>query len=215
MCKTRTSFLTFDHAAGVIKAAWDAERPSIALAQALQFECALRQVDVIGAWVALDKRNPSRTYNHEQTEMWVNGITWEDIDGDWILNKRISKTGSYLRVDLKLAPLVVEQMQRMYSGRHLSGPIIVSEITRLPYRKDAFREMWRKFARRAGVPSAVFNMDSRSGGITEATDAGSSLEEVRHLAQHKSPAMTARYSRNTLSKTRGTATARIELRGGN
>jgi hypothetical protein len=43
-------------------------------------------------------------------------------------------------------------------------------------------------------------MDSRSGGITEGTDAGLTLEQMRHAATHSHVTMTGRYSRNAASK---------------
>ncbi len=44
-------------------------------------------------------------------------------------------------------------------------------------------------------------MDSRSGAITEATDAGAPLELVRHAATHSDISTTAGYSRNPAGKT--------------
>lgn len=52
----------------------------------------------------------------------------------------------------------------------------------------------------AGLPKSVRNMDSRAGAISEATDAGASLEDVRHAATHSNTSMTARYSRGAEGK---------------
>jgi hypothetical protein len=54
--------------------------------------------------------------------------------------------------------------------------------------------VWRKVATAAGVPKTVYNMDSRAGAISEATDAGAELEHVRHAATHSDISMTQRYS---------------------
>ena len=58
----------------------------------------------------------------------------------------------------------------------------------------------REFIDKAGVPKNVKNMDSRAGGITEATDAGAELEHVRHAATHGDISMTQRYSRGSVEK---------------
>ena len=63
----------------------------------------------------------------------------------------------------------------------------------------------------AGVPDDVWNRDSRAGGVTEATDADGSkenLEQVRHHAGHSSIETTQRYSRMTLDKTSNVARLR-------
>ena len=71
---------------------------------------------------------------------------------------------------------------------------------------------WREVATAAGVPLEVKNMDSRAGGITEATDAGASIEAVRHHATHRDARTTMRYSRQTLAKTQSVAEIRNAVR---
>ena len=44
-------------------------------------------------------------------------------------------------------------------------------------------------------------MDSRAGAITEATDSGAELEDIRHAATHGDIAMTQKYSRGGEAKT--------------
>jgi flagellar biosynthesis regulator FlaF len=83
------------------------------------------------------------------------------------------------------------------------GAVIVSEVTHLPYTDHEFRRLWRMIARECGVPDNVFNMDSRSGAISEATNAGADLEHVRHAATHSNISMTQRYSRDSEKKIAG------------
>jgi hypothetical protein len=90
--------------------------------------------------------------------------------------------------------------------------MIVNEKTGLPFTQNTFRTVWREIADAAGVPKSVWNMDSRAGSITEATDAGADLEKARHHAGHKNASMTARYSRKTLEKTAEVARLRMEHR---
>jgi hypothetical protein len=44
-------------------------------------------------------------------------------------------------------------------------------------------------------------MDSRAGGITEASDAGAPLEHIRHAATHSDIQTTQGYSRGAADKT--------------
>jgi site-specific recombinase XerD len=81
-----------------------------------------------------------------------------------------------------------------------TGAIIVSERTGLPWHSQEFRRYWRKIATHAGIPPEVKNMDTRSGAITEATDAGIPLETIRHASTHSDVGMVQRYSRGSTEK---------------
>jgi hypothetical protein len=198
MPKARTERITAQQVNAVRAKAHELGRHSIALAQAFQFEGILRQKDVIGEWVPASEPGLSEvTY---QGDKWLRGVRWSEIDGDLILRHTTSKKGKDIEVDLKLAPMVLEELQRM-GDRPKTGPIIVYEKTGIPYRSAQFRKVWRLIATAAGVPDAVFNMDSRAGAISEATDAGADLEHVRQAATHSDIKMTQRYSRNAVEKT--------------
>jgi hypothetical protein len=56
-------------------------------------------------------------------------------------------------------------------------------------------------ANAVGIPKGVYNMDSRAGGITEASDAGAPMEHIRHAATHSDIATTQGYSRGGATKT--------------
>jgi hypothetical protein len=92
------------------------------------------------------------------------------------------------------------------------GPMVIYEGTGAPYEVGIFRRKWRSIANMVGVPKEIFNMDSRSGGITEGTDAGLSLDQMRHAATHSNVTMTARYDRNTEAKVAETLKARVAHR---
>lgn len=202
----RTALFTYEMAKAIIERANAVGRPSIALAQALQFELALRQIDVIGEWVVdltstSGIRNNSKNTKH--SKRWESGLLWSHIDQELVLRKLISKTARRSRVvgeyDLKGFPLVMAELSRVPVDKRM-GPVVVNEETALPYTGTVFRDVWRAIAKDAGVPANVQNRDSRSGGITETTDAGAPLEDARHLATHKNLSTTARYSRGTLQK---------------
>lgn len=203
--------------------------PSIALAQALQFELLLRQKDVIGEWVP--EKEMGETDVRHDGEKWLRGLRWDSIDESLILKHRTSKKQKILEIDLKLAPMVVEEFQMMIGDQPLiivnditkkvtinrpllpsHGPVVICDITGLPWTDTEYRRKWRKVATAAGVPKEVRSMDSRAGGITEATEAGADLEHVKHAATHSDIAQTQRYSRGATEKIATVQNTRIQHR---
>jgi hypothetical protein len=211
MLPARKEVLTADMAIAVRAAAHKAAHPEIALAQAVQFECTLRQKDVIGEWVPMDEPGMSEVTDDRYQVKWLRGIRWSEIDDNLILRHVTSKRQKEIEVDLKLAPMVMEELA-LLGERPKSGPLIVNGDTGLPYRTFLFRRHWRKIADAAGIPKAIKNMDTRAGAITEATDSGASIEDVRHAATHSNVAMTQRYSRNAAGKTATVMELRAQTR---
>lgn len=183
--------------------------PSIALAQAIQFECMLRQMDVIGSWVPLSE--PGISDVTDDGQKWLRGIVWSEINGAQVLRHITSKRQKLVEHDLSVAGMVQEEFA-LLGTLPTMGPVIVCERTGIPWRAHYFRERWREIARAVGVPDEVKNMDSRAGGITEATEAGAELEHIKHAAAHSDIAMTQRYARGAADKTRKVAVARAEHR---
>lgn len=209
MAPRRVSILTSDHAIAIRRQAHADGLPSIALAQAIQFECTLRQKDVIGEWVPQSEKELSDVLH--LGNKWLRGIRWEEIDDNLVLHHITSKKLKLVEPDLKLAPMVFEEFA-LLGERPKKGPIIIHEATGLPYLANTFRKVWRGIADKAGVPKDVHNMDSRAGAISEATDAGASLEHVRHAATHSDIATTQGYSRNSAEKTAQVQKQRIAHR---
>jgi integrase len=75
-----------------------------------------------------------------------------------------------------------------------AGPIIVAEDG-LPFTSWVFRKRWRLLANAAGIPKSVKNMDSRSGGITEAEESGAPIDHIRRAATHSDVSTTEGYIR--------------------
>lgn len=217
MAKARTERITAEQADLLRAQAHKEGMPSVALAQAIQFELLLRQRDVIGEWVPIPE--PGVTEITSGNSKWLRGIRWEEIDANLVLTHVTSKRQKEISVDLTAAPMVCEELDRAYPGwRHSRsalpavGPIIVRETTTIPWFDTEYRRVWRKLARACGIPDAVKNMDSRAGGISEATDAGAELEHVRHAATHGDISMTSRYSRSTAEKIANVQLKRAEYR---
>jgi len=161
--------LTVDQVKSIISNAHAAGLHSIALAQAFQFGCMLRQRDVIGEWVPKDEPGEPIVINGKQK--WLRGLLWSEID-HLVLRHVTSKSGKLVEYQLSESPILMEELERQF-GKKLppTGPVIVSETSRFPYVAWEFRRLWRQLARAAGVPEEVKNMDS-------ATNTYSSISRV-------------------------------------
>jgi len=215
MGKSRTVTLTAEQATAIRTEARNRKMPSIALAQAIQFDGMLRQKDVIGEYVPLSEPGTSDIV-HAGTK-WLHGLRWSEIDENLICRHVTSKRQKMIELDLKLMPMVCAELQLMFgsldrAAMPASGPVVVYERTRRPHGAYHFRTLWRSIATAVGVPKNVRNMDSRAGAISEATDAGAELEHIRHAATHSDIAMTQKYSRGSAEKTAGVMRKRAEFR---
>ncbi len=208
MARPRIAILTADHVLAIRAEAHRRGLHSMALAQAIQFECMLRQKDVVGEFVPLNEPGVSEVISGN--DKWLRGIRWEEIDDDLILRHTTSKRNKDVEIDLKLAPMVMEELERIPNRE--KGPVIVYEITGLPYVTHQFRRLWREIATAARVPKSIRNMDSRAGAITEATQSGADLEHIRHAATHGDISMTQRYARGAAEKTAIVMRMRVEGR---
>lgn len=193
--------------------------PSISLGQAFQFEGTMRQKDVIGEWVPISEPGVSAvTWGNQKS---LRGIVWQEIDQNLILKHVTSKKQKEVVIDLKLAPMVMEELSLMVGcspsmlTRDMlpaTGPIITNEINALPWSANEYRRKWRKAADAVGIPKSIKNMDSRSGAISEGIMAGASLEMVRHAATHSDISQTADYDRNQAQATATVMKLRVERR---
>lgn len=234
MPKPRSERLTAEQVAAVIAKAHEMGLPSIAWAQAIQFECTFRQKDVIGRWVPLSEPGESDVIDDDDGTKWLRGVRWEEIDDELVLHHITSKRQKLSEPPLAFAPMVVAEWSRLYPNlierdddgaivkinRHLlpaSGPVIIQEKTGKAYLTHTFRRTWRLVADAAGIPKHVKNMDSRSGAITEAIESGVSIEDARKTATHSNSSQTANYSRGdaqAVSKTMQTrAASRRQING--
>lgn len=208
MPKNRTSKLTLEHVNKIRAAAHSLKLGSIALAQTIQFDLAMRQKDMVGEWVPHDGVGGGITHRNTR---WTGGLVWSDIDSKMILRKTHVKTGISVEHDLNLYPDIVREIELVDPTRRV-GPIIISEATGEPYKHRTFTQTWRRVADAAGIPNSVWNMDSRSGAISEAYDAGADETSVMKHAGHKNRQTSAKYNRGSLQQTSRVARIRIEKR---
>ncbi len=116
----REVFVTFEQSAAIIAKAIEMGRPSIAIAQALQFDLTLgRSSDRALGQV--------RSWRHgivSRGRRWSGGLVWSEIDADGILRKKTTKTGQEAVHDTKAYPLVAQNprpdrsRQAHWPGRH-------------------------------------------------------------------------------------------------
>jgi integrase len=207
----RRSHMTFDQMKAVRNKAHEMGLGSIALATVLQFELSLRQKDVIGEWGPAPLSKGGIVHRGRR---WASGLQWSDIDQNMVLRKTHTKTGAYVEFDLKLYPLVIEEINCLPREKRI-GPMILSEHTGEPYKHRTFTQTWRRVADRAGLPKAVWNMDARAGAISEAYEAGAGETDVMKHAGHKNRQTSARYNRGTLEQTSRVARLRLAKRSEN
>jgi hypothetical protein len=207
--KPRTAAMTFQYAQEICSKAIEEGFPSIALAQALQFELTLRQIDVIGRWEPVGEDEGGIV---DRRQRWCDGLLWSHLDSKGILVKPTSKVDDVTAEhDTNAYPFLRKIIDMVPMSKRI-GPMIVSEATGLPYRYRHFADTWRDIADKAGIPKGIWNRDSRAGGVTEGSDAGADLEHLRHHANHKNAQTTSRYNRKTLEKTKVVADLRTAMR---
>lgn len=194
MGKPRKSSITAEQVVAICQQAHVMGFHSIALAQAMQFSFGWRQKDVIGEIVPLSE--PVEPLLIMGDWKWARGVHWREFDANLILRHVTSKKQKAVEIDVKLAPLVLRELKLLPDGQILKGgPVIICEATGLPYTNVRFRRTWRKIAKVVGVPDDVFQMDTRSGAISESFLLGASSSEVRKMATHEQQAMTDKYDR--------------------
>ncbi|MGM5018684.1 hypothetical protein [Tardiphaga sp. 367_B4_N1_1] len=190
--------------------------PSIALAQTMQWALRARQKDILGEWVHEKERGIS-VIPHADGLKWLRGARWEEISDTMRLSHPISKsrTGKVLERDLNQYPMLMAELMKVPPEKR-TGPIVICEMTGLPWKTSTFRKFWRAIATKAGVPATVMNMHSRAGGITETIEAtNGNLEAARKEAEHSNISTTVIYSRRKLQSNNDTAVIVADFRAKN
>lgn len=192
--KKRKSRLTARQAVAIMRAAHARSWHSIALAQAFQFELMLRQKDIIGEWVP--KREAGESGTFYRGKKWIRGLQGSEIDQNMVLRHTTSKRQKDIEADLMECPMVMAELRRLI-GTFPNGALVVNEHNGRPYTDYEFRRKWRICAVTAGVPDAVFNMDTRAGAISEAFDGEADPDFIRETSAHSDLATTQGYNRGS------------------
>ena len=211
--KARKARPTYGQAVAIIAKAHEMGAPSIALAQALQFDGMFRQSNVVGQWRPMKPGEEANGRIVFSGRVWEDGLSWRHLGDDMVIRFETTKRDDRpVEIDLTLCSLALAEVGRVPLERRI-GPMVVDERTGRPYLDKAFSKRWRAVADAAGVPKGVWNRDSRSGGITEGRDAGADIVDLAKQAAHADPAFTARiYERGPLEASRRVGKLRLELR---
>jgi len=180
--------MTADQARRICDYAHEKKVPSLALAQAFQFDCELAQKDVIGEWVPLSELGkPTGVVDQTKGLKWMWGLRWEEIDDDLVLHHVTSRHGKPVVKDLNNAPMVRKELEATYGAPltraklPVSGVVVVLEKTKQPWAAPKFRETWRKFAKACGVPDNIKNKNSKKGkGSTNRPGWQKALEKAQN-----------------------------------
>jgi hypothetical protein len=176
--KPRTAQLSEAQAIAIRAKANELGWHSVALAQAIQFDCRLGQRDVIGEWVPISE--PGSSDIIAENHKWLRGLRWSEIDENLVLRHVTSRQQEEFTFDLHGAPMVMEELKRP-SSRPRSGPVIVCESSNLPWTTITFRRRWRLIARAVGVPDEVQNRDTGGGSVMRHAED----ERMRRLHRRK------------------------------
>jgi hypothetical protein len=180
--------MTFEQAKAITAEALDVGDVSTAMVQALQYECFLRQIDIVGK-----SRVEPIGYNLKPGEIRSGKKVWSGMTIAMILNDekmlrvRTSKTAQYVAHSIEDCELVMMCLDKL-------GPMdpdrpVACRADGSPWPDHrAFGKHWRIYADKADVPKRVWNMDNRASGITEATAAGVSHDDLANSAAHASKA---------------------------
>jgi integrase len=198
------------------KAAHELGQPLAALAYALQFEGAMRQWDVIGKWVPLSYRAPSSII--DRGEKWI-GPVWSQIDQNMILRYTPAKTqftsGERVTLDLRECPMILTELAKVPEEAR-RGALIINSRSGLPYRQDAYHELWRKVVKAVGIRAGIWSRDLRAGAVTEGRQAGARTDDLAKQAGHSNKRTTAEvYDRDRLEAHRRVARKRVAYRDKN
>jgi hypothetical protein len=177
--------MTYDQAAAIVTEGLSRGtrvHASVALGVAAQFEFTLRQIDVIGEW---ERINPGREIPPDAIvghgQVWRPGLRFEDVSRG-TLDLTTSKNDTDAVFDVTAYPLFVRALEAVPAARR-RGPLVVDEDG-LPVRRRHYQDLYRDVANAAGVPSTVWNMFARHGGVTEAHESGADLVDIGKHAQH-------------------------------
>lgn len=172
----------------------------------IQFECAVRAVDVRGQWLPADpeaggivRQVINRKTRSSHYVRWQDGLTWDMVADDFssftkVISKTEAKMPEPIRFDLTDLPELRARLRLLANGGRV-GPVILSERLGQPYTLHGWSQAWRRLRNDLGIPEEVKAMDSRAGALTEAQSLGASLLDLQHAGQHMDSKTTQRYLR--------------------
>jgi len=193
----RTAFPTRDQVEAIVAKATEAGSLHFACGLLLQFELALRAVDVRGQWLRSENEGSGLYRNGKR---WADGLTWDMIGPDFSsITKVVSKTASSrpepVHWDLTPLPDIRSRLSDLAKVSSVGPVFIATRKDNLPYTASGWRHAWNRYRDEAGVPKNIQVRDIRAGAITEAKELGASPYALRDAAGHSTTEMTDVYAR--------------------
>jgi hypothetical protein len=177
----------------------------------IQFEFGMRRRDVIGKYV----RAPGIDGIRLRGRLWRDGLTWNNIDPEGIARRQISKTrktsGLVAAHAIEDYPDLAADLAKTPTEQRI-GPIVLNPRTGMPPTEAQCRSIFRRVARKVGIPDNVWNMDARAGANTEALAAGADQDERKALLTHTEVRTNDGYARDLIAPSRRAAAKRVGLR---
>jgi hypothetical protein len=169
-----------------------------ALGIMIQYEFALRAVDVRGQWLKTHETSGGIIRNGKR---WQDGLTWDMFDLDLTtMTKLISKTRNSLPEPYEFDLTAVHEVrERLLAIRpsNAVGPVLLARRSGgLPFTNSGWTQAWSRLRKKAKVPKEIWMMDLRAGAVTEAKAMGADPYMLRDAAQHVQSQTTDRYSRS-------------------
>ncbi|MBI1201944.1 MAG: hypothetical protein GC182_05480 [Rhodopseudomonas sp.] len=187
----REETMSYDQAKAIVDFCLSKKNVAMALSQATHWDTMLRQKDVIGQW-----RSETDDYVLKPGEIRKGGLVWSGLTLDMIapgktLVVRTSKTSQPVVHLIDECQLIMRCLP--FIDRSVPNAPVAQSSRGTPWHDHrAFGKAWRRYAKEAGIPPAVWNMDTRASGITEATAGGANDDDLASSAGHGSKATTRR-----------------------
>ncbi|NRB18314.1 MAG: recombinase [Rhodobacteraceae bacterium] len=188
---------TRDQVYAVIAAADQEGMDHYALGIMIQYEFALRAVDVRGQWLNTNETEGGIIRNGKR---WQDGLTWDMFDIELTrMTKLISKTRKSLPepyvFDLTAIPEIRDRLFKIQSADPVGPVILAKKSGGMPYTVSGWSQAWARLRKKSGIPEDIWMMDLRAGAMTEAKNLGADPFSLRDAGQHKEVSTTDRYAR--------------------
>jgi hypothetical protein len=179
----REEIMSFEQAESIVDLCLKENDVSMALTQAVAFDCMFRQGDIRGDW-----REESLTYVlrpgevQRGSKIW-SGMTIDQLRPGGVLSVRTSKTGQPVAHAIDKCTLVMRCLERLDRSNPFA-PVAARPDGKPWADRQSFAKAWRKYATAAGLPKNVWNMDTRASAITEAAASGVSDDDIASTGAH-------------------------------
>lgn len=197
--KARNASPTKEHVLAVVAAADADGATAFATGVLFQWRLSLRAMDVRGDFIPLAPGDqPSGICSGRRR--WSDGLTWDMISADLSkLTKTPSKTEKALPDaivwDLTLTPDLQDRLAAVPVDKRI-GPVIIQKHG-MPFDRFTYGDAWRRYAKKAGVPSDIQLRDVRAGAANDAERNGATPLDIKKQLNHASLDTTERYLRET------------------